>query len=59
MAEGSQPLEDWIAHHRKLAEQLSAGLFGQEGELWEQAPGRDTKTEIENLTKYAPAAGRC
>ncbi len=55
--EGSQPLEDWIAHHRKLAEQLSAGLFGQDGELWKQAPGRDTKTEIENLTKYAPAAG--
>ena len=36
---------------------MSAGLFGQDGELWEQAPGRDTKTEIENLTKYAPAAG--
>ena len=36
---------------------IVSGSFGQDGELWEQAPGRDTKTEIENLTKYAPAAG--
>ena len=27
------------------------------GELWDKAPGRDTKTEVENLTKYAQAAG--
>ena len=55
--QGPQPLENWIAHHRTLAEGLSAGLVGDSGQLWEQAPGRDTKTEIENLTKYAPAAG--
>ena len=55
--QGPQPLENWITHHRKLAEGLSAGLVGEDGELWEQAPGRDTKTEIENLTRYAPAAG--
>ena len=36
---------------------LSAGLVGEDGELWEQAPGRDTKAVIENLTRYAPAAG--
>ena len=55
--QGPQPLETWIAHHRTLAEGLSAGLVGDSGQLWEQAPGRDTKTAIENLTKYAPAAG--
>ena len=55
--QGPQPLENWIAHHRTLAEGLSAGLVGDSGQLWEQAPGRDTKTAIENLTKYAPAAG--
>jgi ATP-dependent helicase/nuclease subunit B len=55
--QGPQPLENWITHHHKLAEGLSAGLVGEDGELWEQAPGRDTKTEIENLTRYAPAAG--
>ena len=55
--QGPQPLENWIAHHRTLAEGLSAGLVGDSGQLWGQAPGRDTKTAIENLTKYAPAAG--
>ena len=55
--QGPQPLENWIAHHRTLAEGLSAGLVGDSGQLLEQAPGRDTKTAIENLTKYAPAAG--
>jgi inactivated superfamily I helicase len=55
--QGPQPLENWITHHRKLAEGLSAGLVGEDGELWEQAPGRDTKAVIENLTRYAPAAG--
>ena len=55
--QGTEPLENWIAHHRRLAERLSAGLSGQEGELWDKAPGRDTKTEVENLTKYAQAAG--
>ena len=55
--QGPQPLENWVTHHRKLAEGLSAGLVGEDGELWEQAPGRDTKAVIENLTRYAPAAG--
>ena len=54
---GTQPLERWLDHHCAVAKTLSNGPSDAEGKLWQQAPGRDTKTAIDNLIQHATAAG--
>ena len=54
---GTQPLDRWLDHHCAVANTLSNGPSGAEGELWQKAPGRDTKSAIDDLTQHAPAAG--
>ena len=54
---GEQPLTDWVARLRHLAEAISAGSTGAPGTLWDKNAGQKALAVITALEAEAPHGG--
>lgn len=53
----ARPLGVWLTQLLNMAQEISAGPSGGEGELWKQTAGRETWDLVQSLGEHGDAAG--
>ena len=54
---GTRPLDDRVAHHIALAEQVAAGPKGDPARLWSHEDGRKARETVSDLAEHAAFSG--